>query len=91
MMGLWKWYKNLEDRVCSPVGTHPDDDPELQYKAGDRVLCTYGHYEAEVVTIKEIRIEPENKNIGPFIYVCEASDGEKLTLGPLDFVDLGGE
>ena len=84
-MGLLKWYRDLESRVCTPVGMHPDDDPDMQYKPGDKMLCIYGHYEGEVVTIKDIR--PGTKNIGPLIYVCEASDGTPLTLGPLDLID----
>ena len=53
------------------------------------VLCTYGYYEGEVVTVKDIR--PGNKNISPFIYVCEAGDGEELTLSPFDVIELEEE
>lgn len=84
-MGLIKWYKDLMARVCSPIGSHPDDDPALRYQPGEKVLCIYGHYEGEIVTVREIL--PGTKNIPGFIYACEASDGERLTLGPLDVIE----
>lgn len=85
-MGLIKWYKDLMAGVCSPIGSHPDDDPALRYQPGEKVLCIYGHYEGEIVTVREIL--PGTKNIPGFIYACEASDGEKLTLGPLDVMEV---
>ena len=81
-------FKNNERIDKALMDAFREVDDAKRFKPGQKVLCIYGHYEGEVVTVKEVRIDPENKNIGPVVYVCEAPGGEELTLSPLDILEV---